>query len=403
MSRDCYRISMSRRKRKRGSPITVEERASHVIHELRELAGALAERRGMVPGEYSGLERLNIPVVIPVDSDVQHADVEALITLLSGRLEEAIKSMSAYMPGRVYCFLDDSNECHHAQPPDSRSTFAGYRPNGTPHWESFTNVCIARQDPRVDRIYGDSPEIIAIVQHADELKDGLMAGFGKASLTWDVLGQVIVGLVPVSLDVRDRDSDRVALTVQLVMTRHPKDGPRLRLNLIGLTAQHIAEVAAMSNGRGPAESFRRTWRTSRQRVGTLEARLRNAEQRGDYIDVVELTHSFLVRLRGDIERVFRPLKRRTNHAQQRHEGGLRPTGHALNDAKNVGLDKVLMDTLRDTVVVLGRKGRAHIFNRDGRHVTSLILGPGELERKIERKRWKSMSTAAADSFIRSLK
>ena len=393
---------MSRRDQKRRQKPSIEQRARRILKDLRALSGDLAERRGMASGEHLGIEHLMVPLPVPVDNQVHREDCDSLVSMMEQRLDAALKSMTAYTPGRVYCFLDDSNDCHHASPPDIRSTFAGYRANGTPQWESFTNVCIARQEPRVDKLYGDSPEIIAIVQHADELKECVMAGFGKASLTWDVLGQVVTGLVPVTLDIRDRDAERVALTVQLAMTRHPKDGPRLRLNLIGLTSKQISEVAAETNGRGPAEAFRRTFRTARERVGTLEARMRNAEGRGQELDLQDLTHSFLVRLRGDIERVFRPLKRRTHHAQERHEGGGRPTGHALKDASIAGPDRVLVDALRDTVVVLGRRGRAHIFNRDGKHVTSLVLGSGEVERKMERKRWKSMPKSDAQVFLSSL-
>lgn len=393
---------MSRRHRGRRSPPTPAERASRILRDLKLLANDLAERRGMARGEPLGLEQLNLQLNVPIDTSADHEDAETLVSSLSGRLDEALKSLSAYCPGRVYCFLDDSNECIHAVPPDNRSTFAGYRANGTPHWESFTNVCMFRQDPRVDRIYGENPEIIALVQHADELQEGLMAGFGKSSLAWNVLGQVVTGLVPVSLNVRDRDSERVAFTVQLVMTRSSKDGPRLRLNLIGLTAAHIAEVAASTNGRGPAESLRRTIRTTRARVRTLEARIRIDEERGVEVDVAEMSRSTLIRLRGDIERVFRPIKRRTKHAQKRHEGGHRPTGHALNDAKSASVDKFFVDTKRDTVVVIGRRGRAHVFARDGRHVTSLVLSPGELDRKLDRRRWKPLSRAATTEFLKSL-
>jgi hypothetical protein len=109
--------------------------------------------------------------------------------------------------------------------------------------------------------------------------------------------------------------------------------------------------------------------------------------------------SLLGRLRSDLERVFRSDPRRTVHARERHLGGERPTAHALRDALDVGPDRFLRDSERDTLVVLGPRGRTHVFSaRDGRHVTSLVLGPGELDRKFGRARWRPATRPEVDAF-----
>jgi hypothetical protein len=51
----------------------------------------------------------------------------------------------------------------------------------------------------------------------------------------------------------------------------------------------------------------------------------------------------------------------------------------------------LRDTRRDTFVVLGANSRAHVFSESGRHITSLNLGPGEVDRKRQNARWTAMS------------
>ncbi len=106
----------------------------------------------------------------------------------------------------------------------------------------------------------------------------------------------------------------------------------------------------------------------------------------------------LSRLRGDIERIFRSVRRRTKHAQEHHEQGKRPTQHAMNDLRRAPLDAFLKDTRRDTYVVIGASGRAHIFSETGKHITSLNLGPGELERKRQTSRWVAITTKEAASL-----
>ena len=103
----------------------------------------------------------------------------------------------------------------------------------------------------------------------------------------------------------------------------------------------------------------------------------------------------LRKLRTDIERIFRSSKRRTTHAERRHTSGERPTGDAMNDVAHASVDQFFHDTRRNTVVVLGGRGRAHIFSTAGQHVTSLRLDPGELRRKTDRQRWTPLDPAAA--------
>jgi len=100
------------------------------------------------------------------------------------------------------------------------------------------------------------------------------------------------------------------------------------------------------------------------------------------------TAPILARLRSDVARIFAGDRGRTEPAKTRHQSGTRPTSEARVEAENATDERILTDERRATYVVLGRKGRAHVFAGDGRHVTSLRLEPGEVERKTRRKRWR---------------
>lgn len=377
--------------------LTVADRARHAIEALEALARSVVEERGFGPREPLPVEGIELPMRVAVGSAagrIRASDAAELAAAVSTRIDAALRAAGAFEQGRVYCFLCDEARCKHNLPPDEASTFSGYSPHGKPEWTTLTNLAIARQDPRVDKLFGDRPEIIALVQQAGELADGLLPGFGAGDMAYRVLGQVVAGYVPADLYAHGGRGDRRVITLQLVETRTPVGGARLRLNLLGLSIDEIAEAAASDDVRGPAEALRRTIRATRHRIDSIGRQAARREA-----DVDEMIPGLLSKLRGDVERVFRPVtSRRTRHAQDRHLSGDRPTGAALDDATAANSDQLLIDNRRGTIIVLGGRGRAHVFTPAGKHVTSLRLEPGELERKTERKRWTPLMPTDAATF-----
>jgi len=61
---------------------------------------------------------------------------------------------------------------------------------------------------------------------------------------------------------------------------------------------------------------------------------------------------------------------------------------AVKDARKAADEKFLHDAEKDTIVVLGPKGRTHVFSRTGKLVTSMVVKPGELERRFNKTRWR---------------
>jgi hypothetical protein len=367
------------------------------------LALLVARREGIRPQEArAALGELSVTLTLPLGEASQELLEESASQLareLEGRIAEMLRAAHAFRQGRVYCFLCESSECRHATPEQRDQSFCGYTHTGRPVWESFVNLCLKRGEERVDRLYSDRPEVIAIAQQGSELKRGLLPGFGRDSVVFNVLGQVVMGLLPA--DLREGSAaPRIALTVQLVETHFGKRSFRLRVNLIGLSLDAIIDAAADAESRGPAERLRRLIRSTESKLGELARAVIRRERGGEPTLLGEKSAALVNGLRGELERVFRPLQRRTKHAETRHQSGQRPTSDAMRDATMASSEQVLFDERKNTFVVLGPRSRAHVFSAEGKLVTSLRLEPGEVERKLEQRRW-SRSSAGAWTAVRS--
>jgi len=379
--------------------------AGRVVAELDALVAALAEEQGFKPRARSGaVDNEADALVVTLSSSLLRRDSDggeretALLATLRERVREGIRGTTAFHQGHVYCFYSDEPESPYSQPPNGTDVFAGYSANGKPAWVSFTNLCIARREDRVDRLYSDSPDVIAFVQSAEELTDGLLPGFGRGSLAWRLHGQVVCGLVPRNLDVKSRTAERIALTLQVVETRQRTTGHRLILNMIGLTPVQVSEIAAESTEGSAAEAFRRLVRVTRERIDNLGRRSAIATRRGQAFDLTAHINQLLVRLRGDVLRVFKSRDYRTRHAEIRHESKERPTALAITDTLQASEGRLLRDEHKDTIVVLGPKTRVHVFSPVGRHVTSLDMPPQDVARRVDGGRWKILPRHAADLF-----
>ncbi len=373
-----------------------KEIAREISERLSRLAGLLAEARGVGPTEPMPLDSVELNLQISLKRKGGHKEAGvAIMEALDRAIHEGLRSAGAFQLGSVYCFLCDRPDCEHSVPVERTATFIGYSSNGKPEWRSFINVCIERQEERVDQLYGLKPDVIAIVQEPDELEEGLLPDFGKGDQAYRLLGQVVAGLLPPSLDRRVRSETRVAMTLQLIETRGRGGARRIRLNVLGLGFDELAEAAANGGPRSPAEALRRTLMSLRERVDVLGRRHARSVRAKAPLDLDVEVRPILRKLRSDIERIFRSNKRRTTHAERRHNSGERPTGDAMNDVAHASAEHFFHDTRRNTVVVLGARGRAHVFSAAGQHVTSLRLDPGELRRKTERQRWTPLDPAAA--------
>jgi hypothetical protein len=388
-----------RKPRQRPGP---RARAAHILDELRALSRDLAIEEGVDRRETLPFSELDLPISLNLQGGKRGDDLDRLLVLIRDKVRASLKARNSFRMGRVYCFRCDLPDCEHSAPAETNQVFSGYQATGKPAFKDFLQVAMDAGWDGVEHLYETPPDVIARVQTAPELKGELLPGFGKGSRTYNVLGQVIIGWAPPRLGPDPDPASRLALTFQLVETHGGDRHRRVRLNFLGLSLDHLAQLAAEEGYRSQPERLSRIIRTTREHLERQGRRLLTMRNRGDQTRSEDVLLPILNRLRSDLESLLRPRKFRTQHAESRHRGGDRPTSLALQDALSASTERTFLDTHADTGVVIGPRNRAHAFTREGRHVTSLILEPGEIERKTGKGRWRPCMPEEADGFRRSL-
>ncbi|HBA85797.1 MAG TPA: hypothetical protein DCZ95_17070 [Verrucomicrobia bacterium] len=316
------------------------------------------------------------------------------------QLQEHQAELDIFKKGAAYCFRCDSSSCEHALPPTSLSVFRGYTSTGVAEWMDFAQALIEARDERVDRLFGKPPLVLARVQLGRDLKLQQLSSFGRASKTYAVLGQVVAGYY--SLPSGGLPG-RLAMTFQIVETRSA--GGRFKLNLNILTN--------LPSGSDLVELLASEWEPSLARgrdmalreIEALELRVQRARQAGQNEEArrcLQQIPSILRRLSESLERGSRQGVRRTRHVEKRRQQQ-RPVHKAFEEAQAVKNDGLFFDERTEAFVVRGAQGRAHVFNAEGRHVTSFVVEPGEVELRLRKRRWRNMLAEEYAAFKELLK
>ncbi len=315
-------------------------------------------------------------------------------------VRDMVSRVEVYCQGRVYCYRCDSSECAHSVPPQPTSVFGGYAPTGLPRWQELGELLLSLRHPKLDTLYEPGTRELAAA-YVDEafLKGPQLHVFGRHSRAYNILGQVAFGFVrfPASRGEAG-EHHRVAFTAQAVESCRMDGSPRLDLNVLGrlwddspalhaLEGAHrsrildiIAEARRGIQGAAPGTS---TWR------GRGPGRL--------HPDVSARAERVLKEMARSLERLGRQAGRRTAHVEERRVEN-RPTSKAMEDACAVPEERLLWDEHKGTVVVLGPRNRIHVFNRDGRHVTSLTLDGEIVQGRLRRRRWRRLSGETLEQF-----
>lgn len=309
---------------------------------------------------------------------------EQLEAELARAIDGALAHRAAFRPGRVFCLRCGGADCEHAAPGDSRQVFAGYGKTGLPRFTDFGQLLLERGDPRVDRLYAGNPALLAHTLRAGELTGELLAAYRDSDAGYRLHGQVAAGWYRVPDPATGRPAV-VAVSLQVVSTRPAGGGRRFGLNVLGTAPggepiehlhDRLGEIPWQETVRWAQTALdgiaRKTGRGRRQAETPLQRRL----------------DGLLDGIARRLEKSRRARDRRTLHAQERHAGGDRPTAMALADLARAADDRLLVDTRRKTLVVLGARGRAHLFNRDGKLVTSVRYNPASIERRKQRRLWR---------------
>jgi len=301
-------------------------------------------------------------------------------------VQELIAHSSVFQPGRVYCLRCHSSACEHATPGDPRHVFIGYAGTGVPRFRDFGQWLLERRDPRIDLLYREPPQLVAAVSLEPDLSGDLLPVDRNGG--YRIHGQVAVGWY--------RSPDPLAVSFQVISSRPQGQRRRFGLNVIGsgpggVPLEHLWDRLGEIPWNDPV-------RWTQSVLQGIEHQLAKAPRTPAQV-VEQRIDGLINALARRLEKGARGKERRTRHAERRHQEGDRPTRMALADLARATPESLFFDTRRETLIVLGDRGRTHVFNRDGKLVTSLRYEPAAIEKRRHNGIWRP----AADGEVATLK
>jgi hypothetical protein len=317
---------------------------------------------------------VDIQIKVPLDPrrDGQKAAADVMEQIFQ-RVREVREHDKALLPGSVYCYFSEAADTEGCRPDDPRKVFDGFSSTGRPQFTDFLTMAIERKDAGVEELAAGGDEVVTHVSMGRLLRTQQLAEFGKESPVFRILGQVDAGLYPLL-----GSDQKAAFSFQLLRGSTLEGKARLRLHPVGaadlndLADPSVALILARFQRRLDSESLR---------LAGLEAN-GNAPETEDF--VLPLLQDLAKQLKGRAKRAGR----RTVHADQRSLEGQRPTAKASEDALKASDENILGDDSNGTIVVLGPRGRVHVFNPDGKHVTSLVMSGSTIGKRQKEGRWR---------------
>jgi len=306
-------------------------------------------------------------------------------------LAEAQALPGAFAEGRVFCYRCQTSDCSHSQPDDHWLVFRNYDATGRPVWCDFAQAVIEARDERIEQLYATPPAVLTLFQTGSELRKEQLDAFGRTSRSYSILAQVVAGYLPESSGYQRQTpaGDRLALTIQAVEARDLRQQLALRLNMIigGETPDAWRERLGSRwcpwVGRALGAASRALARLQNDLAGARES---GKSPAATYRQVPGIMR----RLGQAIEQGARRDDRRTQHASQR-QTERRPVHKALADTADAQVDDCFFDIRRETWIVRGKQGRAHVFGQDGRLVTSFALAAGNADFRVRTGRWRPVT------------
>lgn len=331
-------------------------------------------------------EPLDLHLIVPTALREGRLDLAAREAdeAMQAAVQALIEHNAVFQPGRVFCLRCQSSGCEHAAPTDPRQVFIGYASTGVPRFRDFGQWRLEQRDPRVDLLYRESPQLVAAVSLEPDLSGDVLPIYRDTG--YRIHGQVAVGWYR-SPDPKAPAGHRrpLAVSFQVISSRPSGQRRRFGLNVIGsgpdgMPLEHLWDRL----GEIPWNDSVR-W-TQSVLVG-IEHQLAKAPRTpGKVVD--QRLDGLVNALARRLEKGARGKERRTQHAERRHQEGDRPTRMALADLARATPESLFFDTRRETLIVLGDRGRTHVFNQDGKLVTSVRYDPASIEKRRNKGIWR---------------
>lgn len=328
--------------------------------------------------------RLSLPTALR-DGQIAKAGHDA-----SESIQEAVQSLlhhsALFQPGRVLCLRCQTATCEHSAPTDSRQVFAGWSPAGLPRFVDFGQWLLQRRDPRVDLLYREPPQVVTVVVPGAELAGNLIPAFQQREDSYRIHAQVAAGWYQAPAPNGPSGYRQpFALSLQVISSRTKRRHRRFGLNVLGI-----------GPGGEPLENLydrlgEIPWgdavRWAQGLLVGIEGQLESSPRTPPEA-VEKRIEGMMNAVARRLEKDWRGKERRTRHGQQRHEEKDRPTRMALADLARATPENLLFDTRRETLVVVGDRGRAHVFNLAGKLVTSVRYNPAVIEKRRNNGVWR---------------
>ena len=74
---------------------------------------------------------------------------------------------------------------------------------------------------------------------------------------------------------------------------------------------------------------------------------------------------------------------------------------AMHDLREAG-QAFFLDDKTDAVIVPGDQNRFHVFNSEGKHVTSFVGTPTTREERLRKRRWHAMPADERQAFLKNV-
>lgn len=334
-------------------------------------------------------DRLDVRLAVP--TALREGTLERAGQAAEESVQSAIQSLVAhsarFQPGRVFCLRCQSASCEHSAPTGPgghRQVFAGYGGTGVPRFLDMGQWLLQRRDPRVDLLYREPPQLVATVTSGDDMTSELLPAFLQQESGYRLHGQVAVGWYPAP-DPNLPGRQPLAVSFQVISSRARGGRRRFGLNVIGIgpggePLEHLYDRMGEVPWGGSV-------RWAQTVLGSIEHQLERAPRTPPKV-VDQRIEGLVNALARRLEKGWRGEERRTQHAKVRHREGDRPTRMALADFARAAPEDLLFDTRRDTLVVVGERGRAHVFSREGKLVTSIRYNPAVIEKRRQNGMWR---------------
>lgn len=371
-----------------------EDPLAGVLRELSRLAAEEASRHAQGHLLRAAGSQLELPLTLPLLPGDDFAALAArLREAMRAEIAVQVSHRAAFRPGQVLDLRHPEGLGKETSPADSRRVFVGFSALGAPLFLDFAQWLLQSKHPHLDRVYAKPPGLVTVVSSAAELYFEVLPPFRQpAAVDWQVHGQVAAGFFEVARP--DGSPGQLALTFQ-VQSSAPKKGGRRRfgMNVLGVgpggeKLEHLMDRLSRKTVEPAPWQGAADW--AQAALETLERGQSEAEAGGQLDARIEgILGGFVRRLEQD----RRARGRRTGHAEERHQQGDRPTRHALQDLARARREDILVDARSGTFVVLGERGRAHVWSGQGKLVTSLHTTPESIERKKKKDLWRAAAPA----------